>query len=858
MKLISKLTLRYISKNKFRTMLTLLGIIISISMIVSVGILYNSLEYTLIQGSIDFQGNYDFQVVNPTQEDKLTLTKFKDIKNTYKISNNDIGRYYQEEEYGYDRFIGFNIYGMDNEYFNVIKPQKILIEGNMPKNPNEIIVPYDLKNVIDEFSQLGNEIELNVYSKISETDDPNSLYYLKDGLVDSSNSNNLDRLANYNELSEIFNKTESKRKYKIVGYHGYDTFSISQEEKDKGEKIEYILQTSDIFTYDDKFENKYSILGQFTSYDNLEYNREIAKKSNIFFNESLIDLKNLEINENINLLPSFTIILTVTIAVAVIIFIYNIFVSNYVERLHDLGLLKISGFTNSQLFKMILLDSLFYVVTALPLGFLVSHIAMTFTLNYVNKMLTQVQLVNELFFFVRYGKFMIWFTIIVSLLIIFISNFLSALFVFNKTPIEALNSISTRKEKKYKPKKRRLIKKLFGYEGFLASRNIDRNKNRFIMTTISITMSIVLFVIMAQLFKYAESDLSNLLVENEKQDLILNTDYKRSKFVEEDLNKIDGIDILTKSEFIRTNYGLYDKTLDDISEYLNIISFSDEYFEKEFGDKDNYIMFETMNLKNNDYNIEKDGNYNINIIGTKTLYDEEGFETKIENQKSTKDIINLRVIKKEDKNYRNYSFLVIITKESLKEDLLKKISSLPYTVEYRYEILRNKYDIETSYNLQGLTTKYPNTYTIPKIKPIYNVLKLFVYGFIFIVISISAINIINSVYTNIYTRKKEIALIETIGIEKRKLKKIILLENMFSIVLAGIYSFVISSIIIFMLYISTYDTLSLDNAKKLVGEFSLPLLNWLFAMLVTSVLIYIFITIPYNIIMKKNVTDILK
>lgn len=201
---------------------------------------------------------------------------------------------------------------------------------------------------------------------------------------------------------------------------------------------------------------------------------------------------------------------------------------------------------------------------------------------------------------------------------------------------------------------------------------------------------------------------------------------------------------------------------------------------------------------------------------------------------------------------------ILFMSESNYDKLIENYDVDELESKTRLLIQRNDYDYKVGYDLNAILKKYPTTNIILKTTPILGVIKLFVYGFIFLIMSIGTLNIMNATYTNIFTRREELALLSTVGIENRRLKKIILYEKLLSTVLAIIISFIISIIFTLWLYGITLGEYRQIFNISFISEYNLPIRNWAIASLFTICLIYIFVTIPYNKMMNDNITDVLK
>ena len=78
--------------------------------------------------------------------------------------------------------------------------------------------------------------------------------------------------------------------------------------------------------------------------------------------------------------------------------------------------------------------------------------------------------------------------------------------------------------------------------------------------------------------------------------------------------------------------------------------------------------------------------------------------------------------------------------------------------------------------------------------------KILLYGFVLVVSLIGSVNIINTLTTNIILRKREFATLKSIGLTQKGLKKMIVLEGLLYGIVGAIYGSIIGSGIAFLLY----------------------------------------------------------
>lgn len=726
--MIGKLTLRYIRKSKLRTLLTIFGIAVSMAMLTALGNIVISFTDNIINTRISESGKYDFSIENIEKKDIEKSKNISFLKDYYFLDNSKQFRNYSKNIDNHYYAI-INLFEGDEKYFREIFSKK-LISGRMPQKENEIIVPYMPKNTIVGMEKLGQTVELTQYDRLDNK------YIYKN----FSDEENIEVDINLEKLNMKFlSNPGQKNKYTVVGYFDQFTYSKTNIEKDKNVRKYYF----DIYGYTNKFQ-KGKLYGFFDNYEDIpqKYNKLLSifnkTQDEVFINEDYI--KNIDTSKHYAwaLFSNSVVFLSVIILFATIVFIYNIFSTNYVEKIKDFGLLKVVGFTNRQLFKMVLIDSFIYFLIAVPLGYLAGIISMKIVFGYVNNIINNMIIGVPLTFESNTSLVVFSVVFILGVFVIFISNILASILVFVKSPIQALQgNIKNKPVKIKKSKPRKFIRKLFGYEGFLAYKNIDRNRKRFIMSMLSISMSIILFVIVSNISNLLSND---LIDQKEKFEDSAGYIIVHEKYKDDIVNKIEGLDF--------------------------------------------------VELKN----VEK-----------------------IEDIKYSKEGLHYSII-------------------------IKKLGK----------------DNAASAEFNSILFEYPGVYQESNPYPIIKILKVFLYGFITLIIIIGSLNVFNSTYTNMLTREREIALLNAVGIEENKLKKIIVLESLISALFSSILALIFSLAITFIQYNITVNSGGLGQILKEFINYTYPIRSWFLGMSVSFVIIYISSIIPYKKMANKNITNILR
>ena len=202
----------------------------------------------------------------------------------------------------------------------------------------------------------------------------------------------------------------------------------------------------------------------------------------------------LHINERIG----FIIIAAVlggVIAIASIIVISNAFRVSAIERTRQFGILKSVGATKKQIAATVMYEGVFLGIIGLPLGVVMGLITQYIAIFIANRLF--VPLNN---YFVRYP---IYFPVVVSgyaiivavigaFIVIMLSSWLPARKAAKETAV-----ISILGQGDVKPKKailRNIVRRCFGFEGYLAVNQLKRSRHNFRASVISLTISIVLLL----------------------------------------------------------------------------------------------------------------------------------------------------------------------------------------------------------------------------------------------------------------------------------------------------------------------------------------------------------------------------
>ena len=149
----SDITLKYLKKNKKRTLFTIIGIILSLSLISGVGFLGLSFRDFMYDRAIANNGNYEFEIFNVNKDIVDTLRNDVDLEKVGAITNAVEG-YLTLEGKGENSIY---ITEQDETYLTEITSTE-LTEGEYPKSSKELILNSKAKEVLG--INIGDNIKL--------------------------------------------------------------------------------------------------------------------------------------------------------------------------------------------------------------------------------------------------------------------------------------------------------------------------------------------------------------------------------------------------------------------------------------------------------------------------------------------------------------------------------------------------------------------------------------------------------------------------------------------------------------------------------------------------------------------------
>ena len=634
MNLLNKLTIKNLKLNKKRTIVTIIGIMLSVSLIAAVSTMYNSMIKSLINFEIREKGDFHVAYYNVSKEEIDTFKNNWSIENINLVENIGYAKIDSKNEYKPYAYIkGFTKSSLENLSIK-------LVEGRLPENNNEILIPTHLKTNGRLTLNVGDTITLDVGKRVDndgyELNQTNPLYVDDDGTLSEKIVNTTS--ITYKVVGIIERPASNIEGYTAPGYTFITYFNdnnignfvdIYAKYNKNGIKKAYEV-TANIIGVDEVLFTKY-YSGESMSNDEFNsYTDQITKaKYDININDYLIDLQINPIKSSgIGGLGVVVGIVIIIIIVTSVFCIKNSFDISITEKIKQYGMLRSIGATKKQIKHNVFYEATILGLIGIPLGILAGILA-SYILIIVSNYYLGDFMASDIKLIFSFSSLAILIAILLGIVTIYASAYKSARKASLISPIESIRNSGTIKINSKKVKSPKIINKLFGIGGELSYKNLKRNKKKYRTTVISIIVSVSVFIALSSFMSLAFDTVKKELNISEYNLSLTATDYtdiEYKKLIETtSLNNILNYTILRETElkFSNTHYNqAYIDWLNldlnsYVDSYISVISLGDYQYKK-------YI--ESLNL---DYNIMKDKAILLDYSSVSRYNEEENkFESK--------------------------------------------------------------------------------------------------------------------------------------------------------------------------------------------------------------------------------------
>ena len=780
MDILKKFTKKNLKLNKKRTIVTIIGIMLSTALICAVAGMVSSTQKTLANAMRADHGNYHMRFENVPAEELKFIEE-----------NVNVESYFLTKNVGYAKLDGsinpgkpylflmeFDRNALQNSSFKIV-------EGRLPENENEVVIS---QHIID-----NGGVELKVGDTLSL--DVGTRRLVDDGSVLSQSNPYLGEEESQEEnLQEEITDTEHKT-YTIVGIIERPSYELE----------DYQAPGYTIITYSDNINNT-DVANISVLFNNVgDYEETTEQIVNTVKEDTGVDISTVAnvnvirfdggLSENtMNVLYGIAGVIIVIIVVSSVFVIRNSFAISVAEKTKQYGMLASVGATKKQIRKTVLLEGTYIGAIAIPLGILCGIIAIVVLLWIVNYLIGDMM--DGVVFIYNVPLLPILLSIVISAITIYLSCIIPAIRASRISPIEAIRGNEDIKIKAKKIKTSKLTKKIFGIGGVIASKNLKRNKKKYRTTVISLVVSIAIFISLSSFLDYGKRAVGLYYTDMKYNVDVYNGDIELYNEIAQ-LNNIDDYSYsFTTSAIIDIEkYGSeYGKEISNINrtyyeeaeretEYqdtIAVIMFSNDYFKK---------FIKELGLNENDYKniaILEDDEFEYNEDGTSVLRNYYNIkEGEIITINLNGEERQVTIAKRSDQRPMGFegSYATggwIFVSEDFMEDKDNEVITTGMYINSS-DASQIERDIN---NIIADNDSYKNVHITnlaefaDQERRILLLVSIFLYGFITVITLIGVTNIFNTITTNMILRSKEFANLKSIGMTTKEFNKMIRLESL--------------------------------------------------------------------------------
>lgn len=852
MNIFNKVTLQSLKKSRTRTIVTIIGVVLSAAMITAVATFAVSLQNYLINSSAVKYGSWHVEFLDVDSAFLQERSHDKGVRDTATIEN--IGYAALNDGKNPDKPYLF-VTGFNEKAFKDL-PIK-MISGRLPQNSGEVLIPVHLSANGGVNYAVGDTLSLAIGDRVN-------------------GSGRLTQHTPYNpeDGSEAV-VPKAEKTYTVVGICERPSF---EEAAAPGYTL---ITASDPADQADSF-------NVFVTLDNprevQSYAKDKAGGYNTILNDYVLRFMGLSDDTLFNtLLYSVGSILVLLIMLGSVFLIYNAFNISLNERTRQFGILASVGATSKQLRNSVLFEGLCIGVVGIPIGLAVGIGSITLVIsviagNFRNILLTDVPLTLTVSVPALIAS------AVISMITILISAYIPARKAAKRPVLESIRQTNEVKIDSKAVKTSDFAQRVYGLEGMLALKNFKRNKKRYRSIVLSLTLSVVLFV-SANAFGESLKQAAKQSVVDSDYDICFTT------------QNMDESQLFRLYDKLKAVEGVYESSYQAVSTYsctARASDFSERYREAlglaspdetvalpmdiQFVEDSVYLDFiKDLGLPAEEYtgqnakmtavakakgDSEQSGKSSLYNMFDNTSMDftvvpgaDDG--TAQDQGKTVSltfvDTIPVDGIPRQSAQVKSATFMIIAPYQ-LKSNFEPGSDAVTGLTFRSDNATQSVAEMKTVIQSEGITANY-SMYNANEIfeqnRNIVFVVDVFTYVFVFMISLIATANVFNTISTNIKLRRREFAMLRSVGMSDRDFSKMMNFECAFFGMKTLLFGVPIAVLLSWLIY------RGMDAGGAKIG-FIFPWASLIIS--VIGVFFLVFITMLYatRSIKKENIIDALR
>ncbi|WP_346916567.1 ABC transporter permease [Clostridium sp.] len=469
MKIMSEYTYHHLRKNKRHTISIIIAITIASALLCSLCIFVHTLWKSKVTSTIEKQGYWHGELWHSISGDKL-----KYVTENPQVETTMVKGQWVTAELSNTKRPYLLMRDADANFWSDMGYQDNLMRGKLPQESGEIVLS-KLFFLDNPSYKIGDKLTLPIGNRM-----------LGDKMM---------RTQDLKQSGETFKTIETKT-YTIVGeidssgvsaYPGYIAMGYLDPSQ---------IQPEDGLTVYMRFVNPrkiYETLPQIAESTGLT--KDEYGQYGVRYNTPLLNLYGIsdksDENTQIIAIIAMAIIMTLLVMGAFVLIIYNAFSLSANSRIKQLGILKSLGATPRQIRHSVIYEGFLLWIIQLPIGIMIGYLFSHMVVFKINEILSATEDFRKID--ISFSWVVVVFAIIISLITVLISAYIPARKVAKVSAIVGIRQNSNRVKLK-KQKSHPIIKKIFGIEGELARSQFSANKRSLRTAVLSISMCFILIV----------------------------------------------------------------------------------------------------------------------------------------------------------------------------------------------------------------------------------------------------------------------------------------------------------------------------------------------------------------------------
>lgn len=551
MNIFRKITWETMKKNRTRTIVTIIGVILSATLFTAVtvfcGSLFSFMEKTYIYES----GNYHLSAEEISEKTAGECLADADVQKA------SISAYK-----GY-AFIGSE--NVDKPYLYVAAADETFFEnmpvhltvGELPQNENEILLPVHLNYNGNVQYSIGDRLTLQLGDRSLEGTD-SDIYLYQSSAYAGEDEQLVDRTEKTYTVTGFYERP-SFENYSAPGYTAltylddadsliYQENSDSPTYQENSDSLTY-QENADSQSYQENSESPASGTNVYNVYLKLNDPKKTMQSfidshglndAVIGVNNSLLMFSGVFKYGNFGTFFSgLVLFFVILIFVGSVSLIYSAFSISVSERTKQFGLLASIGATKRQIRHLVWQESFLVSCIGIPVGIVIGIAGMGITLHFVGNKFASI-LSSPYSVSLKIGWESIVLAAVIALLTVLVSALIPSARATKVTAIEAIRQSAdvTTRGKDVKTGKRFL--KTFGLEGMLGKKYFKRSRKKYRATVVSLAFSVVLFIAASSYSMYLKGSVAgNVITSN--YDVSYRVSDIEKILPAEDLKNADGV-----------------------------------------------------------------------------------------------------------------------------------------------------------------------------------------------------------------------------------------------------------------------------------------------------------------------------